>query len=85
MSVSQSRDSTIKSARSVRATGVVCEIGERVEIVNFFIYGLFNDAARYSDYIPLNNIVTCYLRGQPNRGSFLGNNFVNTQQYWSRC
>jgi hypothetical protein len=31
------------------------------------------------------NIVTCYLRSQPIRGSFLGNSFVNTQQYWSRC
>jgi hypothetical protein len=31
------------------------------------------------------SIVTCYLRSQPIRGSFLGNSFVNTQQYWSRC
>jgi hypothetical protein len=31
------------------------------------------------------HIVTCYLRSQPIRGSLLGNSFVNTQQYWSRC
>jgi hypothetical protein len=31
------------------------------------------------------NIVTCYLRSKPIRDSLLGNSFVNTQQYWSRC
>jgi hypothetical protein len=55
MSGSQSRDPTIKSARTLRVPSFVSAIGERVKIINLFIYGLLNDAARNSDYIALNN------------------------------
>jgi hypothetical protein len=56
--------------------------------VSLFVYThrkITRATSFFGKHSSLVHIVTCYLRSQPVRGSLLGNSFVNTQQYWSRC
>jgi hypothetical protein len=45
ISGNQGRDSTFKSARTLRATSFVSAIGKIIKIIYLFIYGLLNYAA----------------------------------------
>jgi hypothetical protein len=53
-----SRDSKIKSACNLRAISFVSAIGERIEIIYLFIYGLFKGPLSNSDYAALNLVMT---------------------------